>query len=120
MKRRLLPVFLAMSFSLCHLAFAEGPAARIGDTTSHGGTILPPGASTVFIGGMSAARITDLAICPLVTPPNIPHGTGPIVTGSNTVFIEGLGAARVGDTVAEPGGPPSIIATGETTVIIGD
>jgi len=27
------------------------PAARVGDTTAHGGTIMPPGCPTVLIGG---------------------------------------------------------------------
>jgi uncharacterized Zn-binding protein involved in type VI secretion len=27
------------------------PAARVGDMTAHGGTIVPPGCPTVFIGG---------------------------------------------------------------------
>jgi uncharacterized Zn-binding protein involved in type VI secretion len=106
-------VFLAAATS----ATAQSPAARVGDMTSHGGIILPPGASTVFISGMPAARLTDQVACPLVTGV-VPHVGGPIVTGSSTVLIGGMPAARVGDTVSETG-PPSTIATGATTVIIG-
>ena len=47
-----------------------------------------------------AARLTDMHVCPLVTPglPPVPHGGGPVVgPGVPTVLIGSLPAAVVGD-----------------------
>ncbi len=93
------------------------PAARILDmhncpmvtgTVPHvGGPILPPGAPTVLIGGMPAARVSDMCVC--IGPPDM------IATGSATVLISGLPAARMGDSTAHGG----FIVTGEPTILIG-
>ena len=96
------------------------PAARVGDMhvcpmvtpavppVPHvGGPILPPGGVTVLIGGMPAARATDMAIC--VGPPDT------IVKGSATVLISNMPAARLGDTCAHGG----TIVVGCPTVLIG-
>ncbi|MBF0466338.1 MAG: PAAR domain-containing protein [Nitrospirae bacterium] len=93
-------------------------AARIGDmhtcpmvtgTVPHvGGPILSPGCPTVLIGGLIAARVTDLATC--VGAPDS------IAVGSTTVYIGGQLAARMGDTTTHGG----IITTGCPTVLIGD
>jgi len=72
-----------------------------------GGPILPPGAPTVFIGGLPAARVGDMCTC--VGPPDV------IAAGSSTVFIGGMPAARLGDSTAHGGS----IVLGEFTVIIG-
>ena len=40
-------------------------AARVTDTTTHGGTITGPGVSTVMIGGMPAAVVGDMHVCSL-------------------------------------------------------
>ncbi|MAW95183.1 MULTISPECIES: PAAR domain-containing protein [unclassified Leeuwenhoekiella] len=96
------------------------PAARINDMhvcpqvipgptpVPHvGGPILPPGAPTVLIGNLPAARVGDMAVC-----------TGPpdsIVAGSATVLIEGMPAARLGDSTAHGG----TIMAGDLTVLIG-
>jgi uncharacterized Zn-binding protein involved in type VI secretion len=72
-----------------------------------GGPVLPPGGPTVFIGGLPAARVTDLCICS--GPPDT------IIMGSTTVLIGGLPAARMGDSTAHGG----VIVTGFPTVIIG-
>lgn len=72
-----------------------------------GGPILPPCWPTVLIGGLPAARITDMAIC--VGPPDI------IAMGSVTVLIGGLPAARMGDITAHGG----VIVMGWPTVLIG-
>jgi len=72
-----------------------------------GGPILPPGAFTVLIGGMPAARVGDMAIC--VGPPDT------IVMGSATVLIGGMPAARMGDSTAHGG----VIVAGCPTVMIG-
>ena len=65
----------------------------------------------------SAARITDMHICPLVTPP--PHVGGPI-TGPcvPNVLIGGLPAAAVADLCVCVG-PPDAIVMGSTSVLIG-
>ena len=96
------------------------PAARINDMhvcpqvipgptpVPHvGGPIIPPGAPTVLIGNLPAARVGDMAIC-----------TGPpdsIIAGSATVLIEGMPAARLGDATAHGG----TIMAGDPTVLIG-
>jgi uncharacterized Zn-binding protein involved in type VI secretion len=93
------------------------PAARVTDMhvcpmvtalVPHvGGPILPPGAPTVLIGGLPAARVGDMCVC-----------TGPpdsIIAGSGTVLIEGMPAARMGDSTAHGG----TIVLGEPTVLIG-
>ena len=72
-----------------------------------GGPIIGPGAPTVLIGGLPAARVTDMAVC--VGPPDV------IATGSATVLIMGLPAARIGDTTAHGGS----IVTGCPTVTVG-
>ena len=95
------------------------PAARVGDTTSHGTPLGPgPGAVNVLIGGMPAWRVTsDSHVCPLSDGPK-PHGGGVVSVGSMTVMIGGLPAARVGDMVTEAG-PPNAIIKGAPTVLIG-
>ncbi|MHB1561137.1 MAG: PAAR domain-containing protein [Isosphaeraceae bacterium] len=68
-----------------------------------------------------AARLTDMHVCPMVTPgvPPIPHVGGPISgPGAPTVLIGGLPAARVGD-MAVCVGPPDAIVMGAFTVLIG-
>lgn len=92
------------------------PAARVADMhvcpmvtgiVPHvGGPILPPGCPTVLIGGMPAARVTDMAVC--VGPPDV------IVLGSFTVLIGGMPAARMGDMTAHGG----VIVMGFPMVII--
>jgi uncharacterized Zn-binding protein involved in type VI secretion len=96
------------------------PAARMGDMTAHGGTIVA-GFPTVLIGGLPAARMGDMHTCPMATPgvPPIPHVGGPITLGSFTVLIGGQPAARVGDMATCVGPPDSIIPPGCMTVLIG-
>ena len=96
------------------------PAARIGDSTAHGGSIVA-GFPMVLIGGQPAARVSDMHVCPMQTPgvPPIPHVGGPILPpGSPTVLIGGLPAARLGD-LATCVGPPDSIISGCMTVLIG-
>lgn len=92
------------------------PAARIGDMTSHGGSIVV-GQPNVLIGGMPAARATDMHACPMVNGPQ-PHVGGPITMGSPGVLIGGMPAARQGD-MATCAGPPDTIVMGCPTVLIG-
>ena len=68
-----------------------------------------------------AARVTDMHVCPMVTPgvPPIPHVGGPILPPCcPTVLIGFLPAARVGD-MALCVGPPDVIVLGSFTVMIG-
>ena len=93
------------------------PAARVGDMhvcpmvtgiVPHvGGPILPPGGITVLIGGLPAARATDMAVC--VGPPDV------IVKASMTVLTVGLPQARIGDMTAHGGN----IVLGCFTVLVG-
>jgi uncharacterized Zn-binding protein involved in type VI secretion len=95
---------------------AMPPAARITDMHTcpmfdgpkpHvGGPILPPGAPTVLIGGLPAARVGDMCTC--VGPPDT------IVKGSFKVIIGGKPAARMGDMTAHGG----VIVAGYPLVMI--
>ena len=72
-----------------------------------GGPISGPGAPTVLIGSLPAARVGDMATC--VGPPDA------IIKGSATVLIGGVPAARMGDSTAHGGS----IVLGMPTVMIG-
>ena len=69
------------------------PVARLGDKSSHGGTIISS-ASRTYINGKLVARKGDLHSCPIKG-----HGVTPITSGSATVTIEGSPVARIGDSV---------------------
>jgi uncharacterized Zn-binding protein involved in type VI secretion len=88
-------------------------AARLGDTTTHGGTITGPGVATVLIGGKPAVVAGDLHVCSL--PPNGHQPTvSPFPSGSTTVLVGGRPALRTTDTC----GCGAMAAIGEPTVII--
>jgi len=86
------------------------PAARITDlivsTATMGAPlpILPPGAPTVLIVGLPAARMGDTC------------GPDVIAKGSATVFIGGMPAARIADATAGGG---MVMPPGAPTVLIG-
>ncbi len=92
------------------------PAARLTDmhvcpmvtgVVPHvGGPISGPGAPTVLIGGLPAARIGDMCVC--VGPPDV------IAMGSPKVLIGGAPAATMGGVTAHGGS----IVLGCFTVII--
>ncbi|MGR5284204.1 PAAR domain-containing protein [Vibrio maritimus] len=68
-----------------------------------------------------AARITDMHVCPMVTPglPPVPHAGGPVIgPGVPTVLIGSIPASIVGD-MCTCVGPPSTIVKGSATVMIG-
>ncbi len=68
-----------------------------------------------------AARITDMHVCPMVTPsvPPVPHVGGPILPGGPpTVLIGGLPSASMGYP-AVCVGPPDTIVKGSGTVLVG-
>jgi uncharacterized Zn-binding protein involved in type VI secretion len=72
-----------------------------------GGPVLPPGCPTVLIGGLPAARVSDMCLC--IGPPDS------IAMGSVTVLIGNQPAARMGDSTSHGG----VIIMGCPTVIIG-
>ena len=67
-----------------------------------------------------ASRITDMHVCPMVTPglPPIPHVGGPILTGLPTVITGGMPQARITDMCVCVG-PPDAIVKGSVTVLVG-
>ena len=93
------------------------PAARLtdmhtcpmftGPVPHVGGPISGPGAPTVLVGKLPAARATDMATC--VGPPDT------LVPGSPTVLIAKMPAARMGDSTGHGG----VIILGCPTVLIG-
>ena len=71
--------------------------------------------------GQPAARLTDMHLCPMVTPAvvPVPHVGGPIMgPGCPTVLIGGMPAAVVGD-ICTCVGPPDTILMGSTSVLFG-
>jgi uncharacterized Zn-binding protein involved in type VI secretion len=71
--------------------------------------------------GQPAARLTDMHVCPMVTPglPPIPHVGGPVTgPGCPTVLIGGMPASVMGDMCVCVG-PPDTIIMGSTGVFIG-
>jgi uncharacterized Zn-binding protein involved in type VI secretion len=67
-----------------------------------------------------AARISDMHVCPMVTPgvPPVPHVGGPVSVGTPTVLVGGMPAATVGKMCVCVG-PPDVIAKGSMSVLIG-
>jgi uncharacterized Zn-binding protein involved in type VI secretion len=114
--RRPAALLFAAAF-LAATAAAAAPAARTGDRTNHGGTIMGPASPNVFIQGEPAARFDDTVVCPLSTG-GLPHVGGRILFGSGTVLINGRPAARAGDSVAEQNAT-SVILSGAEGVQIG-
>jgi len=96
------------------------PAARMGDMTSHGGTIVT-GSANVFFNGMPAANALSMHVCPMVTPgtPPIPHvGMLAVPMGALTVLINGVPAIVLGDMFLCVG-PPATVILGSFNILIG-
>ncbi|ANU39444.1 type VI secretion system PAAR protein [Vibrio scophthalmi] len=96
-------------------------AARLGDIGSAHDCFPPTSiisaSSSVFINGISAARVGD-ALQPHGCPcPKTPHGMHPrsISAGSSGVFIDGKPAARLGDAIGCGGS----VASASSDVILG-
>lgn len=89
-------------------------AARVTDTSTHGGTILGPGVATVLIGSKPAAVATDQHVCSIPPPNHVPTASA-FPSGSSTVMIGGLPALRTTDTCI----CGAMAAVGEPTVMIG-
>ncbi|WKX27318.1 PAAR domain-containing protein [Tatumella ptyseos] len=66
--------------------------ARVGDITTHGGTVINGCVAVRCMGLPLALTGVSLTSCALL------HATSPIVTGSTAVFVTGIPVARVGDT----------------------
>lgn len=92
------PAARQTDFHVCPLF--NGPQPHVG------GPIMA-GCPTVLIGGLPAARVTDICAC--AGPPDV------IAKGSATVLIGGLPAARQLDLTAHGG----MIVIGYPTVLIG-
>ena len=89
------------------------PAARVGDTTNHGGTITGPGVATVMIGGMPAAVAGDMHVCSL--PPDSHQPTASAFpSGSTSVMAGGRPVLRITDSCI----CGAMAAVGAPTVII--
>ena len=63
----------------------------LGDSSSHGGTIVS-GSPQFTVKGRSVARMGDLHQCPMKG-----HGMTPIVSGSDRLLDQGRPVARAGD-----------------------
>ncbi|MEM8739986.1 MAG: PAAR domain-containing protein [Pseudomonadota bacterium] len=70
--------------------------------------------------GFPAARVTDMHVCPMVTPgvPPVPHVGGPIIppTSPNVMTVQ-MPQARLGDK-ATCVGPPDTLVVCSTTVLV--
>lgn len=82
------------------------PQARLGDVSSHGGTIIS-GSVTAFANGRPVARMCDLHACPIPG-----HGVTPIITGSLNAATDGRPNAQMGDIA----GCGAVIVTGSLNV----
>lgn len=82
-----------------------GPVIRLGDKTSHGGTVVEASAMSDS-GGIGIARLGDKTTCPR-------HGTSPIVTGDMSCIVDGKPVARHGD---KTGCGATLIAGQQATV----
>lgn len=96
----MLPAARLTDMHICPMA--DGPKPHVG------GPIVGPGAPTVLVLGLPAARVGDMCAC--VGPPDA------IVMGSSTVLIGGLPAARLTSASAHGG---LVVGPGAPTVLIG-
>lgn len=70
----------------------SGPLIRLGDKTSHGGTVIEASFHS-DVAGVGIARLGDKTVCPT-------HGSAPIISGDSTLIVDGKPAARNGDKTA--------------------
>jgi uncharacterized Zn-binding protein involved in type VI secretion len=71
-----------------------GAFIRLGDKTSHGGTVIEASSMTTS-GDIAVARMGDKTTCPLPG-----HGSPPITGGDQSTIIDGKPVARHGDPTA--------------------
>lgn len=67
------------------------PFIRLGDSTSHGGTVTTASAQTDSF-GIQVARVGDKTSCPIPG-----HGSPLIISGDPSLIIDGKPVARHGD-----------------------
>ena len=65
---------------------------RVGDSTSHGGTVTQASSTMRSEDGRGFARVGDTVTCPIKG-----HGTNAITTGDSTFILDGRPIAREGD-----------------------
>ena len=71
--------------------------------------------------GFPSSRLTDMHVCPMVTPgtPPIPHVGGPIIApGVPTVITMSMIQSKITDTCVCVG-PPDVVVQGSPTVLAG-
>ena len=90
-------------------------ALRVGDTTTHGGTVTGPGEMTVLINKKPAAVANDMHTYSIPPSQAHPLTASPFPKGSLTVLIGGKPALRTSD-VCLCGAKGAV---GEPTVTIG-
>lgn len=100
---------------------SEEPAAKLVDSTAHGGQVIG-GSASVFVETLPAAHLTSPTICPQTTP--VVHASGKVSLGSGaalTVSITKYPGAVVGSGVRCDGASwiPNAVTTGAGTVKYG-
>lgn len=65
---------------------------RLGDPTTHGGTVVESGAPHFIVGGKAVALVGDKCVCPITG-----HQNCSIVTGSSKHAVNGKAVAYDGD-----------------------
>lgn len=104
-------VGLVAAVGAAGIALAGTSAARLGDSTTHGG-VVPTGSPNVRIEGLPAALVGAYVPCPVPL-----HVGGNILTGSTTVRINGVPAVRTGSLIPENGSVSNVVG-GAATVHI--
>ncbi|HFC96894.1 MAG TPA: PaaR repeat-containing protein [Thermosulfurimonas dismutans] len=84
--------------------------ARWTDLSTHGGTLLPPGAIQVLAGGLPVAFLGSNHVCPLPF-----HPPGALLATGTRLLVQGWPAGRVQDPL--PCGAQ--VLTGEFTILVG-
>lgn len=70
---------------------------------------------------MPCARVTDMHLCPMVTPgvPPIPHVGGPVLPPGNLFVLVGTMPSAQVSSMCTCVGPPDVITMGSMTVLTG-
>ena len=84
---------------------------KVGDATTHGGTVVGPGAPLVTIQGVPVAVLGDTHSCPLVYPGGAPHAVTPFTSGNPLILIAGVPALTTDSMTACGAQPLPINAT---------
>ena len=70
---------------------------------------------------MPLSRITDMHLCPMVTPalPPIPHVGGPILPPGKPTVLAGMMPVATATSMCVCVGPPDVVVKGSMTVLVG-